>query len=146
MKINLFVLLFCAFVVLGCANGFTQRFEDFRTPEKSKVAVLKEEFSDSLVVADLEEAFRENGFQVARYVPLDPTLDYLVIFSMGEGSREFGVGELLKIAVVDYKARRIVARMSYKAGHEVPDGLIQYLVDDMLATPSVTPDINTDLN
>lgn len=65
---------------------------------------------------------------------------------MGEGSREFGMGELLKIAVVDYKARRIVARMSYKAGHEVPDGLIQYLVDDMLATPSVTPDINTDLN
>lgn len=146
MKINLFIILSCCFVILGCANGFTQRFEDFRTPEKSKVAVLKEEFSDSLVVSDLESAFRENGFRVDKFVPFDPTLDYLVMFSMGEGSREFGMGELLKIAVVDYKARRIVARMSYKAGHEVPDGLIQYLVDDMLATPSVTPDFVTDLN
>lgn len=65
---------------------------------------------------------------------------------MGEGSREFGMGELLKIAVVDYKARRIVARMSYKAGHEVPEGLIQYLVEDMLLNPAVTPDFATDLN
>lgn len=146
MRITLFVIISCCLFIMGCANGFTQRFEDFRTPEKSKVAVLKEEFSDSLVVADLEEAFRENGFQVASYVPLDPTLDYLVIFSMGEGSREFGVGELLKIAVVDYKARRIVARMSYKAGHEVPEGLIQYLVEDMLLNPAVTPDFATDLN
>lgn len=146
MRITLFAVMLCCFFVMGCANGFTQRFEDFRTPEKSKVAVLKEEFSDSLVVSDLETAFRENGFQVANYVPLDPTLDYLVVFSMGEGSREFGVGELLKIAVVDYKARRIVARMSYKAGHEVPEGLVQYLVDDMLMNPAVTPDINTDLN
>lgn len=145
MKISLFLTSICAIFLLGCAAGSVQRFQDFRKPENSTLAVVDKEYGDASLKEELELAFRENGFNIVKFIPLDSTLDYAVLYDVGGGSSAMGMGALLNVVVVDYKSRKIVARMAYKTGFSLPQGISFELVDDMMFSSVVHPEIDVNL-
>lgn len=145
MKIRLFLTAACAFLLMGCATGSVQRFQDFRNAESSTLAVIDKEYGEASVKEELELAFRDNGFNIVKFIPLDSTLDYAVLYDVGSGSSAMGMGSLLNVVVVDYKSRKIVARMVYKGGFGLPQGISFELVDDMIASSVVPPEIDVDL-
>lgn len=145
MKRSFILIALFSLFVMGCSTGGVQRFEDYRNPETSTLAVINERDSDSLWVKEFETTFEDFGFQVRKFVPFDKTLDYLVVYKLSDNI-DVGTGKLFNVVIVDYKSRKIVARSVYKATHDIQQRVAMEIVDAMLNSSRSTPDIITDLN
>lgn len=145
MKYRLFFIVSFCFFLMACSTGGVQRFEDYRNPDTSTLAVINERDSDSLWVNEFETTFSDFGFQVKKFVPFDKSLDYLVVYKLSDNI-EVGMGKLFNVVIVDYKSRKIVARTVYKATGDVQQRVALEIVDAMLNSSRSTPDIITDLN
>lgn len=142
MKVSLYVLFFACIFFVGCAFSGAQRFKDIPVGEASTVAVLceYEKLCESNEYGNFKEGvertFASRGFRVVPFKALDEALDYLIVVYIQDKYN----GDYVKVALLDYRSREIVGRMSYSPFANITKATIYELVEEMLDSPVVEPD------